>query len=300
MTLSRLPLSYCTNVHPGRTVADVDAGLDRHTVAVRRKFGRPLAAGLWLARPVVAELAATADGVRRFADRLAARGLTCHTLNAFPFGDFHSDRVKEAVYLPDWTDPDRLAYTVACAEVLAALVPAGVDGSISTVPLGFKRFSHPPDFRKSAAARLVECARELARIHAETGKLIRLAVEPEPLCVLETTPEAVDFFEHLWRVADAAGAEAAVREHVGLCYDVCHQAVEFEDTGGSVRTLDRAGVRINKVHLSCALRLSDPAADAEGRAALAHFAEPRYLHQTFARLPNGRVVSTPDLTAELA
>src|SRR4051794_28576076 len=90
MSISPLPLSYCTNVHPGRSVAEVDAGLDRYTVHVRERFGKPLAAGLWLARPVVSELRASPDTLRAFADGLHRRGLTCHTLNAFPYGDFHS------------------------------------------------------------------------------------------------------------------------------------------------------------------------------------------------------------------
>ena len=56
-----------------------------------------------------------------------------------------------------------------------------------------------------------------------------------------------------------------------MCYDVCHQAVEFEDVAASVRALDAAGVRINKVHISCALQLDDPARNAEGRAALKQY-----------------------------
>lgn len=134
MTISNLPLSYCTNVHPGRTVAEVEAGLDRFTLPIKANYGSELAAGLWLAAPVIRELEQTPDGVKRFADGLRSRGLTCYTLNAFPYGDFHSARVKENVYLPDWTQPNRLDYTLACARVLAAFLPEGVDGSISTVP----------------------------------------------------------------------------------------------------------------------------------------------------------------------
>src|SRR3954447_8453930 len=140
MSISTLPLSYCTNVHPGRSLAEVVAGLDDFTVPVRENLGEPLAAGLWLAQPVIEELVSPGDAVERFASGIADRGLTCFTLNAFPYGDFHGPRVKENVYIPDWADPRRLEYTSRCAEVLARLMPVGCEGSISTVPLGFKHF----------------------------------------------------------------------------------------------------------------------------------------------------------------
>src|SRR5688572_27309437 len=110
MSLSALPLSYCTNVHPGRSLDEVLAGLERYTLGIRQRFGHPLAAGLWLAEPVIRELTDTAaqDRLRGW---LRHHELPCYTLNAFPYGDFHSDRVKEQVYLPDWTSPARRDYT---------------------------------------------------------------------------------------------------------------------------------------------------------------------------------------------
>jgi sugar phosphate isomerase/epimerase len=299
MSLSRLPLSYCTNVHPGRSVAEVEAGLDRYTVPVRQAFAQPLAAGLWLAEPVIRELMTHPDGVARFAEGIRRRGLTCHTLNAFPFGDFHSERVKENVYLPDWSQLARLAYTEHCATVLAALLPDGVEGSISTVPLGFKGFEHAADFTDRAIDQVIECARRLDALHHRTGKLIRLAIEPEPLCVLETTEEAIGFFQRLWLKAAGQVAIDAVRTHIGLCYDVCHQAVEFEDVAASIAALDKSGVRINKVHISCAIQLDDPASNAEGREALRRYIEPRYLHQTIARTSTGQIVRAVDLNEQL-
>jgi hypothetical protein len=299
MSISRLPLSYCTNVHPGRSVAEVQAGLDRYAVAIRERFGQPLAAGLWLARPVASELLAGPDGVARLAAGLAEGGMSCHTLNAFPFGDFHSPRVKENVYLPDWSQPQRLEYTDQCARILASLLPPGTDGSISTLPLGFKGFQWNNDFMDACAGRLIDCAQRLDRLYQDTGSLIRLAVEPEPFCVLETTPEAIAFFQRLWRAAEQRGLESPVRRHVGLCFDVCHQAVEYEDVAACVGALDRAGVRINKVHISCALQLDDPAANPQGRAALRRYVEPRYLHQTIAELPDGRFARAVDLSEEL-
>jgi sugar phosphate isomerase/epimerase len=299
MSLSTLPLSYCTNVHPGRTLLGVEAGLDTYTVPVAAAFGRPLAAGLWLAKPVIDELLKAPEGPKAFAAGLAGRGLTCHTLNAFPFGDFHSERVKEQVYLPDWTTRNRLFYTQQCATVLAELLPDGVDGSISTLPLGFKGFEHPATFEDVAAGRLIEVVSFLRKLKERTGKTIRLAIEPEPYCVLETTAEAIAFFQKLWAAARRSKLEAHVREHIGLCYDVCHQAVEFEDIAGSIQELTRAGVRIAKVHLSCALQLDAPATNADGREALRRYVEERYLHQTMAASGGSAVAEYVDLSADL-
>ena len=304
MSLSSLPLSYCTNVHPGLSVAQVERGLTEFTVPAGKQFGSPLAAGLWLAQPVIRELLSQPDRVRRFADRVAELGLWTYTLNAFPFGDFHSERVKENVYLPDWTQPSRLEYSWDCARVLADLIratlPDGADGSLSTVPLGFKSLATAADFETNCIRHLIELARRLARLEAESGQIMRLAIEPEPCCVLETTAETVAFFRRLRDRAASQNDLDAVERYLGVCYDVCHQSVEFEDVADSIATLERERIRINKVHITCALQVSRPAENPAAQEALAHFVEPRYLHQTFAHLPSGAVRRVIDLTAELA
>ncbi|MCA9068016.1 MAG: metabolite traffic protein EboE, partial [Planctomycetaceae bacterium] len=300
MTWNPLPLSYCTNVHPGRTVAEVEYGLNEYTVPLRSNFGEPLAAGLWLAQPVVRELLETPDGVRRFAEGLDRRGLSCHTLNAFPFGDFHSARVKENVYLPDWTDPLRLQYTEDCAKVLAALLPPDTEGSISTVPLGFKEFEHAEDFEEQAIRLLLKLAVSLDRLHQETGRKVRLAIEPEPFCLVETTDEAIAFFQRLFEVAMDEFNPILAQEYLGLCYDVCHQAVEFEDVADSIGRIDQAGIAINKIHITCAIHLGTPSQNKEGLEALARYVEPRYLHQTMAKTQDGAILRQVDLTEPFA
>ena len=299
MSFSTLPLSYCTNVHAGRTVSDVVQGLDQYTVPVRERIDQPLAAGLWLANSVVTELLSSPGQLEAFRDHLQHAGLSCHTLNAFPFGDFHSDRVKEQVYLPDWTDPARLQYTQQCAQVLASLLPDGTEGSISTVPLGAKLFDQPEDFQSRCIANLIELSQQLDELHDDTGRVVRLAIEPEPFCVLEQTSEAIAFFAALRGQAADVNQLTAVNRHIGLCYDICHQSVEFEDVAESIRALSQADIRINKVHITCAIQLDNPAENSAGREALAKYVEPRYLHQTFAQLPNGQIVRQSDLTREL-
>jgi sugar phosphate isomerase/epimerase len=303
MTFSVLPLSYCTNVHPGLSVAEVESGLSEFTVPTRDRFG-DLAAGLWLARPVVSELiggAADPSALDGFATRLRNSGLLCYTLNTFPYGNFHDARVKENVYVPDWTTDKRYDYTLDCARVLARLMPDdGTEGSLSTVPLGFKGFDHPADFNDRCATRLIDLAEALAQLRNETGKTIRLAIEPEPLCVLETTPETLAFFEQLRVLAVDRNSLDVANEFLGVCYDVCHQSVEFEDVAESINALAQAGIRINKVHITCAIRVERPAENEEARQTLATFVEPRYLHQTIARSADGTIHRLTDLTEEAA
>lgn len=299
MTLSTLPLGYCTNVHPGLTPREVLDGLRKYTVPVGERLKSFPAAGLWLAQPVIEELVGSRDALNDFCREVREMKLSCYTLNAFPYGNFHSDRVKEQVYLPDWSDPRRLDYTFKCATVLAELLGDFDEGSISTVPLGFKQLDRPEGFLDLAMEQLVELAIQFEELYESTGKRIRLAIEPEPLCLLETTSETIDFFAKLGEYAATLGKRELVRESIGVCYDVCHQAVEFEDVDASLRAIDAAGIRLNKIHITCAIDLPDPAENEAGRRRLAEFVEPRYLHQTFARFDDGTIRTVTDLSGEL-
>jgi hypothetical protein len=145
---------------------------------------------------------------------------------------------------------------------------------------------------------LLACAREFAALEAATGRTIRLALEPEPCCILETTAETVAFFTALFERAARAGIEQEARRHLGVCYDVCHQAVEFEDAATAITALTAAGIRINKVQISCAIEAASPADPAQ-RDALLAYVEPRYLHQTFARAADGAIHHAVDLTPEV-
>jgi sugar phosphate isomerase/epimerase len=292
-----LPLGYCTNVHPCKAAADIPRVLEQYTAPIRAKCGFEIAAGLWLPAHALAEVLASSDGIHAVRRSLELHGLSCHTLNAFPYGDFHGTRVKEQVYLPDWADPRRLEYTFDSTRLLAGLLPENTDGSISTLPLGGRLLEQPAGFMDNAMLQLLELAERLKHLHETSGKMIRLAIEPEPFCLLETTQETIVFFESLRSFAAKRGCTDAVSEHIGLCYDVCHQAVEFEDAADAIQRLREAEIRINKVQISCAIQLDDPQ-NADARAELAKFAEPRYLHQFMARTPAGDVLRNPDLTMD--
>lgn len=275
-------LAYCSNVHQAEDLAGVVAQLAAHAEPVRERLGvGRLGIGLWLARTAVTELAADDGALTTLKAELAARGLETVTLNAFPYEGFHREVVKKDVYLPDWADPARLAYTLDCARVLAALLPDDARrGSVSTLPLGW-RTPWPGERADTARRALDQLALKLRELESDTGRRIRVGFEPEPGCVVETTTQAVREF------ADVD------RDYLGVCLDACHLAVQFEEPGEALGRLADAGLPVVKLQASCAVEAPDPA-DPRARAALRELAERRFLHQT-RTVNEGTVVGVDDL-----
>jgi len=98
---------------------------------------------------------------------------------------------------------------------------------------------------------------------------------------------------------DQPSASSALRDHLGLCLDLCHAAVEFEDPADCVRRLAASGIRVHKMQISAGLRL--PTLDAEALDALKHFDDPVYLHQVVQRGTDGlaRFSDLPEAFASL-
>lgn len=286
---STVHLAYCTNVHPAETLDGVLAQLRDHCEPVRRRTGRDrLGIGLWLARDAARELGSDPSALRTLRAALDGRGLEVVTLNGFPYRGFGDERVKHRVYRPDWTEPERLEHTTELARLLAALLPADVqDGSISTLPLGWRTGFGAEHGRRSATA-LTTLAHRLDALRELTGRDIRVGLEPEPGCVVETTAQAV---------AALTGPEAPPSRRIGVCLDTCHLATAFEDPATAVGQLRTAGVPLVKAQLSAALHAQHPD-DPRERAALAEYVEPRFLHQTRARIADG-VHGTDDLDQAL-
>jgi sugar phosphate isomerase/epimerase len=302
-------LTYCTNIHQGETWPEIFGKLAEYLPQVKARVSpdAPMGVGLRLSGVAAAALA-EADELAKLKAFLAAHDLYVFTINAFPYGPFHGVPVKEQVYEPDWRTPERLAFTNRCADILAALLPEGIEGSVSTVPGAFKAKVNSDGDVALIAETLIRHAVHLHAIAARSGKVIALAIEPEPCCLLETTDEAIAFFEQRLfdaRAVDlmqsltglsAGDAEAALRRHLGLCFDVCHAAVEFEDARESLAWIADAGIKVAKMQLSAAIRVAR--ADADTEALLRPFDDGVYLHQTVAK--NGALTRHEDLPGAFA
>ena len=287
-----MKIGYCGNVHPGRTLEEVKQNLVKYSLDVKSKFSpsEPLGIGLWLSATTANELD-NPETCLRLRDWLQEHELLPYTLNGFPYGDFHQEVVKHDVYLPTWAETERLQYTNQLANILDVLLPAGHNGTISTLPLGWPLPPETPslllaDFFKDCAFNIKKCAEHLDRIAQVAGRNLFICIEPEPGCVLDTCEDVIQFFEDFLFNENQAKSEI-IRSHFGVCHDICHSAVMFETQTKAIEQYCNANIRVGKVQVSSAVEVNFDESTATQKQEmieqLTRFAEPKYLHQTVIR-----------------
>lgn len=306
-------LTYCTNIHRGESWTETRNALETNLPAVKQKVSldRDMGIGLRLSDLASRELA-QAGQLDSFKAFLESNGLYVFTINGFPFGPFHGTRVKEEVYQPDWRFAERLAYSNRLADLLVEMLPSdpALDGSISSVPCTFGPIGNIPQAIDQIVENLLRHVAHLVAIRERTGRTITLALEPEPMCYLETSQQLIDFMQErifvraaAERFAKIAGVamsdvERLLRRHLGICYDVCHAAVEFEHPSKSIARLRDAGIGIFKLQISAALR--ETCVDDKTIARLRRFDEGIYLHQVVERRADGSLIRYLDLAPAFA
>jgi hypothetical protein len=315
-------LTYCTNIHPGESWAAVWQNLQTYLPGLKQQLSpdAPFGIGLRLANGASEELL-SGDRLPQLKQWLADQDLYVFTLNGFPYGSFHRQVVKDQVYAPDWFTTNRLRYTQHLIKILAELLPAGVEGSISTLPISYKPWwQDKPGWQGSAELKThcIQAARSLALIAAElhqleatTGQHIHIGLEPEPDGLIENTDEVIAWFDryllpigqaYLQSQASPLAADQILRRHIQVCYDTCHFAVEFESPAVALDCLTAAGIGISKIQLSSALRMTVPASLADRQAILDQlqpFAESTYLHQVITQQTDGSLQRYRDLELAL-
>lgn len=273
------PLTYCTNVHPGETWDEIRNTIQIHLPAIKTKAGYThkelFPIGLRLSAQAVNELLRHPEKRIEFSEWMQENGFELFTMNGFPYGTFHGTRVKENVFLPDWSSPERLAYTQGLFTLLHEWAAPGRDISVSTLPGSHKTFK-----RKNTD--LIPVIRKmghfLEKMAQETGRDCHLGFEPEPLGHFDNTAQSIDFLE---QVFCGQKEEEALRKRLGITYDTCHFALQYESPAQALSLFARAGVRISKIQASNALALDPREAGALDK--LKSFDEPVYFHQVAIR-----------------
>jgi len=311
-------LTYCTNIHPGESWKDTFDNLQYHIPKIKKELSpdQPLGIGLRLSNEASLDLIKT-DKLSEFKAWLKDNQAYTFTFNGFPYGGFHRQVVKDKVHHPDWTTEERRDYTCRLFDILEELVPEGMDGGISTSPLSYK-FWHDSDekldeARKVSTTHMVEVAAKLYQIKQQKGRLLHLDVEPEPDGLLENTADVLSFFRH-WLIPlgtevfvkqfnlTEEEAATALKDHVRVCYDVCHFAIVYEKPDEVLATFEGEGIKIGKIQISAALKVNLPQGDEEKeavRSLLLPFEESTYLHQVVARQRDGSLVAFNDLSPAL-
>ena len=301
-------LTYCMNVHPGESWDDMLEAIRIHVVPLRERIapGRSFGLGLRLSHAAVE--AATPDAVAQLKSLLEAHDLYVFTINAFPYGAFHGARVKEHVYQPDWRSVERRDYTLRVADIAAQLAGAGETLSISTVPGSYGSWIQTDDDVRRMVEHLMDVVAHLVAIEARGGCRITLGLEPEPDCFLQTTPDVLAFFagpiDHTGRpyldnllIDSSLQSTDLIARHLGICFDTCHLALQFESLPRSLHALADAGILIAKVQISSALHMCHTA---DARQALQAFIDPVYLHQVKIRSSaHANLKSYPDFDVAL-
>lgn len=285
-------LTYSTLVHPGDTWEEMWTSLTTYVPQVQKRVcpDAPFGVSLRLSNASAATLVADKGERDKLKAFFADNNMYLYTVNAFPYGPFKNTVVKEQVYEPDWRSEERTRYTMNVAEILADVVPAGISPSIQSAPLGFKPNVTDQAVVNSYTDHVMRVAAHLVDLERRTGRTVTLALEPEPFCFLETTDETVDYFtNHLYTGKSAellakyaklpiSEAIAAQRRFVGTVFDICHQAVVYEDIATSLQKLVDAGIPILKLQEAAAMRI--PEVTQNSVDSLKRYAKTIYLTQT--------------------
>ncbi|MCH9022280.1 MAG: metabolite traffic protein EboE [Planctomycetes bacterium] len=295
-------LGYCTNVHAGADLDQTLQNLNRYACGVKQKFSPddPMPLGLWLSAEAASQVIRDhrIEELKTFLDR---NGLIPFTFNGFPYGNFHEPVVKHRVYQPDWSQSDRLIYTLDLVHILVQLIPPGSQAGISTLPIAWPGDPCPTCPLDIAAKNLIELAQQLKKLEDDSGTCIHIDIEPEPGCLLDTSDDVVNFFnDHLFPHAP----RELISRYLRICHDVCHSAVMFEDHAAAFQRYGDHQIKVGKIQVSSAIHVpfdklnSDQIHDA--LTELKKFQEDRYLHQTNIRGNHSRMSFFEDLPQAIA
>ena len=311
-------LTYCTNIHAGESWPDHFAAIKHNFPSIKKKISpnNAMGIGLRLSNEASIDLIKK-EKLADFKDWLKKENGYVFTMNGFPYGGFHHQRVKDQVHTPDWTTDERVDYTIRLFHILTSLIPEGLEGGISTSPLSYKPWFNTGNelnaVKEICTKNILRVIDQLIYINNTRGVLLHLDVEPEPDGMLETGIEFIEWFENdLLPVGiplikkkfsvSHQHAEDLIRAHLRLCYDVCHFAIGYEDHTKMIENLGKRDIKIGKIQISAALkaRMDLPIEEIHQiKGSFAKFNEPVYLHQVIGKLNDGNLVRYPDLSNAL-
>lgn len=318
MKLDSGHLSYCTNIHAGESWKDHFESLAYNFPIIKKEFSpnQSMGIGLRLSNSASIDLL-DSEALKSFKSWLNQQQAYVFTMNGFPYGDFHHAVVKDRVHAPDWTSQGRVDYTLRLFQILAELLPDGMDGGISTSPLTYRHWFSTKDLtqkaKEKATRHIIDVAGELFKIKKERGIVMHLDIEPEPDGLIETGSEFIEWYEKMLlpmaksilskslNISDLE-TENCIKEHICLCYDICHFAIGYEKHADVLTQLQEKGIKTGKIQISAALK-ADLAVEDDLKTdifgAFSSYNEKTYLHQVVAKKLDQSLIRYRDLPEAL-
>src|SRR5690606_25770622 len=264
-------LSYCSNIHPGEDWEQTYDSLKTYLPKIKQEVAPHSPFGIGLRLSNLASMGLNeGSNLKDFKDWLDHNQFYVFTMNGFPYGNFHNERVKDMVHAPDWTTKERLDYTKRLFDQLVFLIPEGISGGISTSPVSYRHWHTSEEALERAfvkgAESMAEIVLQLEEMERTTGKFLHLDIEPEPDGMIENSDELIHFYDaYLIPLATQklitvlgctkGKAKDLILRHITVCYDVCHFSLAYEEPEDTLAKFKKAGIKVGKIQVSSALKI---------------------------------------------
>jgi hypothetical protein len=273
--------------HPSRrNVAGNVCFAQNYTLAVREKVcpHAPFAIGLRLSERAAVELSDRKNTCWNFSAGSKKIPATFSPSTDFLTASFTA-RASRNRFTARLDFAGAVAYTNLLFDLLAELLPAGIEGSVSTLPGSFKEF-HPSTAKalKTIRQNIWRCVEHIARVSEKTKRKLHLGLEPEPLCLLENSAETIPFLR-----ATPRRTSKTTRASTNISASITTPAISpwnLRSRKTPCPACVNHGIKISKIHLSSALKVSPTP---EAREELKKFSDDVYLHQVVARDESGKL-----------
>lgn len=308
-------LTYCSNIYSSDTWNDIFVSLKKNIPKISSKLStnKPFGIGLRLSNNAATQLLEN-NNIIVFQEWLNENNYYVSTINGFVYGNFYNTNIKDKVYQPDWTTLERASYNDLLIEILSKLCPIGKEIGFSTSPLGYK-FSlnkeKETSYNNLVINYLLILLKKLIYIEKLENKTIHIDFEPEADCLLENIHDVINFFEKsllinlAYKLTEDLNltlpeAKNYILKHLRICYDICHQSIQFEDHLKNFEILNKRNIKIGKIQLSSALEINVKKHTLNNlKIDLDKFKDEIYLHQVVIKNFDGSFTKYRDLPEAL-
>lgn len=282
MFYKKYNLMYCSNIFKNNTQKQLFNNLNKLIKKLKSKFNKEkkFSIGLCASNKLSNELI---KNINIFSKYIKKKKINIPSLNGFSYNNFHKKITKDNIYWPDWSSIKRVNYTNNLIKLLDNINNKNKK-SISTMPISYKGWIN----KKNTVYIYYKTAKNLTKVTENIIKNksnIIISIEPEPTCLIEKSQEFINYFNNwikpLYKKY-SINNKKNIKNIIGICYDICHFAVQFEKHEKILNNLEKENIIIGKLQISSALKINDDRTKKENKQIIKNlnvFKYSSFLHQ---------------------